>query len=226
MKIKEKEEARVLRKEEGLSIGDIAKKVGVSKGTVSIWVRDIELTEKQNEVLRQKNPIYNCQTKGFKTTREKFKVNRILYQECGKKIAQKNDAEFISGCMLYWAEGTKSKNSVIFSNSDPEMILYFMNFLIKYFLVGKEDILLTINCFTDIKSFDEIKYFWLNKLNLEENNLRKSTINCYSKYSQKKRKNKLSYGTARITVHSTEIVHKIFGAIQFIGKFKREEWIF
>jgi hypothetical protein len=52
-----------------------------------------------------------------------------------------------------------------------------------------------------------------------------SHVNVYSKYSQKKRTNKLPYGTSRITVHSTEIVQSIYGAIQEYGSFERPEWL-
>ena len=55
--------------------------------------------------------------------------------------------------------------------------------------------------------------------------LRKSSVNVYSKYSQKKRRNKLPYGTCRINVSRTWIVQTIYGAIQGIGGFTREAWL-
>ena len=47
----------------------------------------------------------------------------------------------------------------------------------------------------------------------------------YSKYSQKKRRNKLPYGTCRINVSRTWIVQAIYGAVQEIGGFTREAWL-
>tara|TARA_B100000745_G_scaffold50559_2_gene30227 strand:+ start:6272 stop:6907 length:636 start_codon:yes stop_codon:yes gene_type:complete len=35
----------------------------------------------------------------------------------------------IAGVMLYWGEGTKKGNGVVFSNSDPQMIQVFLQFL-------------------------------------------------------------------------------------------------
>ena len=46
-------QARKLRKN-GESIKDIAYKLRVSKGSVSVWCRDIKLSSKQTERLRQK----------------------------------------------------------------------------------------------------------------------------------------------------------------------------
>jgi hypothetical protein len=50
-------------------------------------------------------------------------------------------------------------------------------------------------------------------------------VNVYSKHSQKKRRNKLPYGTVRVCVHSTAIVQSIYGAIQEYGGFERPEWL-
>jgi transposase len=44
VKTRERELARQLRREDGASIKDIAFRVGVSKSSVSLWVRDIQLT--------------------------------------------------------------------------------------------------------------------------------------------------------------------------------------
>lgn len=55
--------------------------------------------------------------------------------------------------------------------------------------------------------------------------LRKSTVNRYSKYSQKKRRNKLPYGTCRLLAYDTTVVQHIYGAIQEYGGFDREEWV-
>jgi hypothetical protein len=65
----------------------------------------------------------------------------------------------------------------------------------------------------------------LAELGLTRANLRKSTVNRYSKYSQKKRRNKLPYGTGRLAVYDTRIAQHLYGAIQEYGGFEREEWL-
>jgi len=48
----------------------------------------------------------------------------------------------------------------------------------------------------------------------------------YSKYSKKKRANKLKWGTCRVTCCSTAIVQKIFGAIKEIsGMSDEDKWL-
>ncbi len=64
VKTHERELARRLRQEEGAAVGEIAERLGVSKSSVSLWVRDIELSEAQQEALLQRNPAYNRQLSG------------------------------------------------------------------------------------------------------------------------------------------------------------------
>jgi hypothetical protein len=84
----------------------------------------------------------------------------------------------------------------------------------------------TCNLFADHRERQrEIEQFWLDVAGLPATCLRKSSVNLYSKYSQKKRRNKLPYGTCRITVFRTRIVRAIYGAIQEIGGFTRDAWL-
>jgi hypothetical protein len=47
----------------------------------------------------------------------------------------------------------------------------------------------------------------------------------YSKYSQKKRVNKLPYGTCALIVRSTRVLQTIYGSIQEYAGFDRPEWL-
>ena len=64
VKVAEREEARRLRREQGLPIKVIAAAIGVSSSSVSRWVRDVRLTPAQVAALREANPIYNRQRSG------------------------------------------------------------------------------------------------------------------------------------------------------------------
>jgi len=129
-------------------------------------------------------------------------------------------------CMLYWAEGSRSRNAVVFTNSDPAMVRFMAAFLQRYYLVPDEAFTVTCNLFADhIERQQQIEQFWLDTLGLPASCLRKSTVNVYSKHSKKKRCTKLPYGTVRVCVHSTQIVQSIYGSIQEYGGFERLEWL-
>jgi transcriptional regulator with XRE-family HTH domain len=226
MKTKERELARALRRDEGRSLRDIAELLGVAKSSVSLWVRDIELTPAQHEALRARNVIYDRQRLAHKIWSGQCRERRLIWQAEGRELAHAGDSSFAAGCMLYWAEGGKSRNVVKLTNSDPEVLRFFAEFLRRHFEVPDEQMAVTCNLFADhLVRQRELEQFWLDTLRLPLSCLRKSTVNVYSKYSQKKRQNKLPYGTCRVSVYRTRIVQTIYGAIQEYGGFDRPEWL-
>ena len=142
-------------------------------------------------------------------------------------MAQHGTWVFVAGVMLYWAEGDKSnQNAARISNSDPEVLKLFMRFLRECLGVTDDQMRVTCNLFADhVARQHQIEQFWLDELDLPQHRLCKSTVNVYSKYSQKKRQGKLPYGTTRVTVHSVRVIQQIFGAIQEYGGFERPEWL-
>ena len=64
MKTAEQAAARELRQDEGRSVKEIARLLGVSRSSVSLWVRDIELTPKQRAALMAHDPSFNGQLNG------------------------------------------------------------------------------------------------------------------------------------------------------------------
>jgi len=215
-----------MRREEGRSVKEIERLLGVSRSTASVWVCDIPLTAAQRSSLKRRNPIYNGQFKGAAVNAERGRARRLAYQERGRLRAKGANNLYVSGCMLYWAEGDKGRHAVRLANSDPAVIRHFAEFLRVEFGVADERFRITCNLFADHEGRQrQIEDFWLATLGLERRSLCKSVVNRYSKYSQKKRKNKLPYGTCRIAVHSTEIVQTIYGSIQELAGFDRPEWL-
>lgn len=204
---------------------EIARLVGCALSSISVWTRDIKLTPQQCAALGSRNPAINGQLVA-QANATKARARRIEFQEHGRARARSADHVHVAGCMLYWAEGSRSKNAVVFTNSDPAMAQYFVEFLRTEFAVADDQIRIDCNLFADhLERQCEIEEFWLATLGLPRSCLRKSTVNTYSKYSQKKRRNRLPYGTVRICVHSTRVVQSIYGAIQEYGGFERPEWL-
>ncbi len=218
MKVDARKQACVMRTENGASIGEIAISLSVSKSTVSRWVKDICLTEEQLQKLSERNPIYNNQVRGSNCLKQSSKVVRQQYQEEGRQRARRANPLHLAGCMLYWAEGSKSRNVLTFTNSDPDMVSFFVRFLRCCYDLTESDITVCVNCFDDCHSAEDIERFWLEKLSLPVECLRKTTLNYHSSYSQKKRCNTLAYGTCRINVCRTHIVQSIYGALaEYVG---------
>jgi len=191
---------------------------------VSSWIRDIVLTPEQRDELVSRSrlgPVVAGERKAAAA-----RDVRAQWQADGRRLARRGDWSYAGGCMLYWAEGAKARNAVALTNSDPQLVATFATFLRRHFDVSDERFRIACNLFADhVARQREVEDFWLGMLGLPRSALRKSTVNVFSKYSQKKRLNKLPYGTCKLVVCSTRIVQTIYGSIQEYGGFERPEWL-
>jgi transcriptional regulator with XRE-family HTH domain len=225
VKVAERDLARRLRREQGLPIKTIAATIGVSSSSVSRWVRDIELTPEHAAALRDANPIYNRQRSGTARSSANARARRVAAQQAGARLAQAGDPLHQHGCMLYWAEGARSRNQLAFTNSDPEMVELFVHFLRRCYGVSDERIALRVNVHLgNGLTLEEIEAWWLQRLGLPPGSLRRAMVNRPSRISQRKRRT-LPYGTVRIVVSSTALVQNIFGAIQAYAGLQRPNWL-
>jgi transcriptional regulator with XRE-family HTH domain len=225
VKLEERERARWLRREQGLSIKAITAALGVSSSSVSRWVRDIDLTTDQLAVLQAANPILNGQRTGTERSSAKARARRIAAQQHGRELAARGDPLHQAGCMLYWAEGARSRNQVAFTNSDADMVARFLEFLRRCYDVTDDRLALSVNVHLgNGLTLAEIERWWIDRLGVPTSCLRQAMVNNVSRASQRKRRT-LPYGTVRLAVCSTFIVQSIYGAIQAYVGIDRPEWL-
>jgi hypothetical protein len=215
-----REKARYLR-QRGLTVTEIAETVGASRGSVSVWVRGIILTDGQQADIRRNHYHWGAQNKGAQVNRRKFLEKRIAYQEEGRQKAREGRPLHLKGCMLYWAEGAKTKNSVYFVNSDPNMMKLFIDFLREELGARDGKMSVTIHCHQP-EDVERIEQFWLTLLKLTRKNLRTTQI----KQGSNSRRNVLENGVCGLRVSNTRLIQHIFGAIQEYGGFENEQWLF
>lgn len=226
MKIRERDEARTLRREQGQSIKEIARAVGVSRSSVSLWVRDIELTPAQIAELASRNSILNAQRNGALTRSRRARDVRLQAQTEGREAARRGDPVHAAACMLYWGEGSKTRNYVQLANSDPELMRFFARFLRSHFAVPDARMRVQVNMHAaDLADVRASEDYWLTLLCLTRESLTKSIVNSVSKASLHKRFGLLPHGTCRLTVCDTAIVQHLYGAIQEYGGFERPQWL-
>ena len=200
--------------------------VGVSVSSVSLWVRDIDLSPEQQAALDARNPIRNGQLRGAQNNSRRCRLERQAAQAHGRRKAGAADALHLQGCMLYWAEGSKRRNAALLSNADAALLDVFRRFLRECYSVADEQIALSVNCYLgNGLTVDEIHEWWFARLELPAICLRAPAINRISRASRRRKGNVLPYGTARIAVHSTFIVQSIYGAIQEYAGIDRPEWL-
>lgn len=215
-----KNKAISLRRE-GRSYNDIRKTLGImSKGTLSGWFKNLELSEVSRNLLQQNNKL--AYTRGLLGANKKRKAliddeNRIA-QEFGYSsiYALSKNELLIIGAALYWAEGTKSEKgasrSLAFSNSDPKMIRVYMKFIREVLKVQEEKIRAGIHIY-NTNSENLARKFWSDITDLPQD--RFYIVTQISRASQNRRPfNSLPHGTVSIRINSRIEFFKVKGMIQ------------
>jgi hypothetical protein len=124
-KVKEQEQARALRAR-NRTLADIAQILGVSKSSVSLWVRDVPFTP----TLRLRGPHRRPDPAHEAKLRQIEELNRAGRE----RIGTLSDEEFlVAGLALYAGEGAKGDGTVQFANTDPAMIRFFCAWLREFF---------------------------------------------------------------------------------------------
>jgi hypothetical protein len=217
MKEKEKIKALQLRKE-GFSINEIRKNLNVSKGTVSLWVRNVNLTAEQKQGLSEKGVSKEVierrrQTRLF---RENERRQKIIDQAKSEVSRLSKKELWLIGTMLYWAEGGKTKRSLVrFSNGDPEMIKIMMEFFRKIYKVPEKK----FRCYIHIHHHldpRKAEQYWSSVTKVPITQFFK-TYTKPNKSSQNK-KDTLPFGTLDVYVCDTEFFLKITGWAQGVFK--------
>jgi transcriptional regulator with XRE-family HTH domain len=217
-KFKEKIKARELRRK-GESMKEIAKKLKVSKGTVSIWCRDIKLTKKQAKRLKEKmiKAGHKGRIKGAKIQRERHlrKVKELKKQGI-ERVNKLNKRDLlIAGIALYWGEGDRKDNMIRFGNSDPQMIKFMLNWFEKNWKVGKDRIKLHIGINEIHKGrLEEVEKYWSKVTNIPRNQFGKTVlIKAKNKKNYKNFNN--HYGTISIRLRkSSTLKYQMDGMIE------------
>jgi transposase-like protein len=97
MKTAERLRARELRSERGLSIKQIARTLGVAQSSVSVWVRDIELSLAQRQALAARNPALNPTFEGGRARARRALAQRLDHQAEGRALVSQRGSDFAAG---------------------------------------------------------------------------------------------------------------------------------
>lgn len=211
---------------EGASIKDIARNIGVSRSSVSIWCRDIQLTKEQDDLLMKKMIAGGHKGRMLGAARNKEKrlsAIRDSNHEGRSLITSLNQREFlIAGLALYWAEGSKKEGKLVLTNSDPELILFMKSWFEKCFGVAPAEFMPRISIMESHKDrIGEVLSFWSTLLGLEIVQFGNPT---FLKSSRKKAyDNHNSYfGVLRLGVRKgTRLKYRILGLIQGLANSKK-----
>jgi len=207
--------ARKLR-EQGLAYHQIAAELGVSKSTVSLWVRDLP---------RPPGLSYEeCRRRSAEGVRKYWAAERprreakrqAVTDVAAESVGPLTDREIlIAGAIAYWCEGSKNKpdrrsDRVIFTNSDPALIRLFLRFLE---VAGVESETLTyrvqIHENADVAAAQR---FWIDVTRAPRDQFRRPSLKRHNPRTVRKNTGDGYHGCLRIDVcRSTRLYRQIEG---------------
>lgn len=213
-RFQDKEKALALRKQE-MSYSQIKTILGVSKSTLSGWLKNYPLTpERIRELSKNDRIIERC-----RETKRKKKEKRLgeFYLEQKNKIFPLTERDFfIAGLFLYWGEGAKTMSKeVSVSNTDPSMINFFLDWAYRYLKVPKEKICITLHLYNDMDADKEIE-FWSSKTNIPKNQFSKPYIK-KTLFESINYKRGFGHGTCNARINNARLSEKVLMGIKTIS---------
>jgi transcriptional regulator with XRE-family HTH domain len=128
-KVVEQRRARELRAE-AWTLADIAAELGVSKSSVSLWVRDVDFVPNP----RRRTRAPRVSSLHLRKLEEIERLDAVAVAEIG----QMTDREFLmAGIALYAGEGSKTDGAIKFANTNPALVVFFLVWLRRYFAVDE-----------------------------------------------------------------------------------------
>lgn len=207
--------ARDLRKQ-GLDYEEIAAELGVSKSSVSLWVRDMP---------RPPGLSYEeCRKRSAEGVRKYWAAERPIREAereaaraaAAAQIGQLSDRELIiTGAIAYWCEGTKNKpyrrsDRVSFMNSDPGLIRFFLRFLNAAGI--RQDQLIFRVFIHESANIGEAQRFWLDVTQSQPSQFRRPALKRHNPTTTRKNGGDSYRGCLRIEVRcSTGLYRQIEG---------------
>jgi hypothetical protein len=129
-KLVEREQARHLRAT-GLPMAEIAARLGVSRSSVSLWVRDVPFEPRPRSTRGRRR------TPNALQRRRQAEIDRLL-AEGRDRLGRLSEREFlVAGVALYAGEGSKRDGNVSFANSDWRMVAFYCSWLRQFFAIDE-----------------------------------------------------------------------------------------
>jgi transcriptional regulator with XRE-family HTH domain len=203
--------ARYLRLQ-GLDYEEIVARLGVSKSSVSLWVRDLprpprvapdECARRTSERMRR-----------YWTAERRVLAERraAASAAAAANIGSLTDREIlITGAIAYWCEGAKNKphrraDRVTFTNSDPELISFFLLFL-DVAAIPRSDLAfqLQIHETADVASAER---FWLALTGARPEQFRRTYVKKHNPETTRKNTSDGYHGCLRVDVRRSCMLYR------------------
>ena len=143
------------RRAQGWTYDEISAELGVSKSSVSLWCRDVEIPAELRRARR-----LPARTGPNRLQRAKAEQIVRLQAEAAAAVGALSERDlFIAGIALYAGEGFKTGGAAGFANNDPRMVLAFVTWLRAFFEIDESRLRLRLYLHEGL-DLDAASRFW------------------------------------------------------------------
>jgi transposase len=207
--------ARALR-EQGLTYNQIVAELGVSKSSVSLWVRDMPRTGPLTYQAFRKRQAAGVRRYWVAERSIREAQRAAVRRAAADEIGGLTDREIIIvGAVAYWCEGVKNKphqrhDRVSFINSDPALIKFFLRFL-EVAGVAPERFIFRVYIHESADA-DAAERFWLDVTQAHPAQFRNPTLKRHNPRTVRKNTGDDYHGCLRVDVRrSVDLYRQIEG---------------
>ncbi len=208
--------AVILRKQKK-SYSQIKSILGVSKSTLSDWLRAYPLTNEEINSLRSKNEVRIEKYRQTMKYKRESKLEEYRIKSIKDMLPLSKKELMIAGLFLYWGEGNKaSRHMVSINNTDPRLVKFSLFWFQHILNIPKKKIKIFVHLYTDMNIKAELAY-WSKELHMPLSNFSRP----YIKESFRKNIDQKGYGhgTCGIIVNNTVIKDTILANIDVIAEY-------
>lgn len=203
---------------QGYTYGQIKRELKLSKSTLSGWLRNLPLDEKQLELLvKNRERAKDLAIERYIETRKNQKLTRlklVFDKQCEMLLPLSEKELFLCGLFLYWGEGDKMHGRISISNTDPKVVKFALYWMTDSLKIPREKIKINLHLYKDMSIGESIN-FWSNALDIPEKQFNKP-------YIKKTNREGLTYksfghGTCKLYAGSVLLSEKIAMSIKAIS---------
>lgn len=213
-KLQEKREVIKLRLQ-GKSYSEIKKIINVSKSSLSLWLKNVQLTEDQILGLKAKKDRAVERFIESMRLKRQLRLENYYKQQKSKLLPLTKRELFIAGLFLYSGEGNKvSTNALSVANTDPSVIRFCFYWMKNSLDIPEEKIFLKLHLYNDMNINEEFDY-WTKATGIKIPQFKNPYIKRSSRSDIDQKG--FGHGTCTLMVFNTVIKENIMMAIKAIS---------
>lgn len=213
---------------QGKTYTEIRKELGgVSKSTLSLWLKDVVLSDAAKQALEartKKKSVAGILKWSKAQTVEARRNADAIKKNTSREIGKISDRELIIlAAALYWAEGYKRPrvrrgredicHEISLTNSDPKLARAFLKCMIQICKVDIAYVKINVRIFQHMNENEAIEY-WSDQLDIPKENFTKTYVGLSRSSAGKRPFNRLPYGVAQVRINNTNLFYKVMGWIE------------